>query len=102
MAATKTAPAAKKTAKGKPAAKRRETGNLAFNDAVMAALSLLKKGRKTRTDMKAGAPYGNYTALCNYLSEEGLAKADKGEEDSQVHYEITAKGRNFKGVPEGK
>lgn len=87
-------PAASKTpAAPKEKAARRTTGNLPLADAMMGILREVQKGRKTRTELKDKVPYGNYTALCAQLLEEGLIKAQKTDEDKYTYYDITAKGR---------
>ena len=79
----------------KEKAPRRDTGNLSFDDAVKAVLKELLRGRKTRTELKAKAPYGNYTSLCSSMEDAGLIKKeDKKEGDVNTYYVITAKGKN--------
>lgn len=91
--ATATKSAAKGTKPAKAAKPRASTGNLSFEDARAKILKELAKGRKTRTELKGVAPYGNYTGLMAKLEEEGVLKGDKGEEDAYVTYELTSKGR---------
>lgn len=96
--ATKAVAAKKAAAKpAKPA--KAATGNLGLEDARTAILKALVKAPATRTELKAKAPYGNYTALCNGLVEDGLIEAL--EKDTEVssyqQYGLTAKGRKAAG-----
>lgn len=77
--------AAKKPATGSP--------NLSLADARAKFMRELLKGRKNRTDLKKLVNYGNYTALCHGLIDDGMIKAEKTDEDPMVFYVLTAKGR---------
>lgn len=79
-----------------PKSDKSTTGNLPLEDARLAVLKVLAKGRANRTALKSAAPYGNYSALMGVLEEEGLVKVEKLEEDTHQHYTITAKGRKVK------
>jgi hypothetical protein len=96
-AAKATKAVAAKKAAAKPA--KAATGNLGLEDARTAILKALVKAPATRTELKAKAPYGNYTALCNGLVEDGLIEAL--EKDTEVssyqQYGLTAKGRKAAG-----
>lgn len=96
-AAKATKAVAAKKAATKPA--KAATGNLGLEDARTAILKALAKAPATRTELKAKAPYGNYTALCNGLVEDGLIEAL--EKDTEVssyqQYGLTAKGRKAAG-----
>lgn len=96
-AAKATKAVAAKKAAAKPA--KAATGNLGLEDARTAILKALVKAPATRTELKAKAPYGNYTALCNGLVEDGLIEAL--EKDTEVssyqQYGLTVKGRKAAG-----
>src|SRR5262245_7536932 len=95
--ATRDAVKASANGKGK-ATTQRTTGNLPLEEAKGAFLRALLKGRKTRTELKAVAPYGNYTALCEALKGEGLINEVEVEESHLAHYELTAKGKAAAGA----
>jgi predicted transcriptional regulator len=61
--------------------------------AVLKALKARSDGRLTRTDLKAKAPYSNYSALMAGMAEAGLIKETKHEGEMVRYVEITAKGR---------
>lgn len=67
--------------------------NLTKDQARAAVLQALLEGRKTRTELKATVPFGNYTALMGGLEADGLVKGEKKEGDKQVGYALTAKGK---------